>query len=617
MLRKILALLLLPFSLLFSLTPRIEEMPAEPTAYYEEEPVMNGQKKCDKIEGQNFTFYIERPDCENLNTVYASAFGMSEELGDNTKPFCDALSYCRENPGTKLVIEEGIYRFPESGKIVMDGLDTCLIDGAGAEFIFEKPGTFIGIRACNCLEINGLSIDVDRVSNPVDDVLRIRNANKRTHTLDFVFFEKEDVDENMIFSAITQCDPDTLTFGAKNSSKENYIYMNPDIIRKVEKTAPNVLTVTHDGAFDNFADGDTFILRHHVYDGTVFSVYGKTENLTFDGVKVYGSYGSGFAPSDLSSHYQIINSFIGVDPQDKTGAHASLGADAIHIANTAGFFNLENCDISGQGDDALNIHDGLGYVGSVNGNTVKIFCSAGRLNTGESLAFRDTGFNETGFSAVITGVTAGSGTEKTVTFDRDVSANVKAGYTAYNTCVESGYYVLRGNYMHESRARAMLLQSDNGLCENNRFYKIQGQAIKIVMDIIPSLWQEGTGVDNLIIRNNEFVACDYSGWGEQITVDTNIDGRTADTTVFSNIEITGNSFSDFDTKLMNVMNVNGLTVAENKIDASGKENFIKMNDYCENVVIDNEYTGKFADSAAIVRGNFRDFVKQNSSGKEC
>ena len=31
-----------------------------------------------------------------------------------------------------------------------------------------------------------------------------------------------------------------------------------------------------------------------------------------------------------------------------------------------------------------------------------------------------------------------------------------------------------------------------------------GQQIKIVMDIMPGLWYEGTGVNNLVIRNNEF-----------------------------------------------------------------------------------------------------------------
>ena len=37
-----------------------------------------------------------------------------------------------------------------------------------------------------------------------------------------------------------------------------------------------------------------------------------------------------------------------------------------------------------------------------------------------------------------------------------------------------------------------------------------GQQIKIVMDIMPGLWYEGTGVNNLVIRNNEFKLGCYS-----------------------------------------------------------------------------------------------------------
>ncbi|MBR4051245.1 MAG: hypothetical protein IKK09_12160 [Clostridia bacterium] len=54
----------------------------------------------------------------------------------------------------------------------------------------------------------------------------------------------------------------------------------------------------------------------------------------------------------------------------------SLTADAIHIVNTDGCFNISGCDISSMGDDAINVHDGLGYVSGVNGNTLTLIASA-------------------------------------------------------------------------------------------------------------------------------------------------------------------------------------------------------------------------------------------------
>lgn len=237
-------------------------------------------------------------------------------------------------------------------------------------------------------------------------------------------------------------------------------------------------------ALGRYADGDTFIMRHHVYDGCVFNICGETANLTFDGIKIYGSYGSGYGVGDLANHYQIINSVIGIDPGDKTGAHVSLGADGIHIAGSGGYFYLAGCDISAQGDDALNVHDGIGYVYEVDGNKIKMYSTQTRLNEGEALAFKDTHFNELGFSATITSFSNAddSSTGKVITFNKDVSAAIQPGCIAYSTVTDSGNYIIRDNYFHENRARALLLQSDNGLCENNVFYKVQGQAIKIVID---------------------------------------------------------------------------------------------------------------------------------------
>lgn len=617
MLAKILAVILLPLSFLFSMISKPVEPEPLPECKNETEPEVTDKQTFDRIEGDNNVFYIKRPDAENLNTVHTSDFGMTSDLADCTDAFNAAVDYCRNTPGTELVIDEGIYNFRESGRIILDRLDTCLISGENAKFIFCSTGTFFTMKNCRCTEIAGLTVDVDRAGNPVDDVFVVKNADKKNHRLDFVFFEKTDIDENMILSAVTQCDPETLTFGAKGSNKECYIYMNPDVIKKVEKTAANVLTVTHSGTFDSFDNGDTFILRHHVYDGCVFNI-DNSHDITFDGLKIYGSYGAGFGPAGLSSHFQIINTFIGVDPDDKTGAHVSLGADAIHICNTGGYFNLEGCDISGQGDDALNIHDGLGYVYEVDGCRIKMYASAARLEPGEKLAFKDGNFNETGFSAKIVSVDKAPecSTSKLIVFDEDVSDKVRNGYIAYNTLTNSGNYVIKDNYFHENRARALLLQSDNGLCEDNRFYKVQGQAIKIVMDIIPSLWQEGTGVNNLAVRNNVFDGCDYSRWGEQITINTNIDGHTADCFAFRNIDISGNTFRNFDTKIINAMNVNGLSFTENSIEASSAENRIYFGEHCANVSLGNDFSGPFAETAAIVKtSSLADFITLN--GKKC
>ena len=122
------------------------------------------------------------------------------------------------------------------------------------------------------------------------------------------------------------------------------------------------------------------------------------------------------------------------------------------------------------------------------------------------------------------------------------------------------------------------------------------QAIKVVMDIEPTLWQEGTGVDNLIIRNNTFEKCNYSDWGSVIEIGTNIAGKSAETAVFTNVEITSNTFTDIPSRLMRVNNINGLVFSSNTVD-TGKyfdkynmQGKIQMFKYCSNITYsDNDY----------------------------
>jgi hypothetical protein len=115
------------------------------------------------------------------------------------------------------------------------------------------------------------------------------------------------------------------------------------------------------------------------------------------------------------------------------------------------------------------------------------------------------------------------------------------------------------------------------------------QAIKVVMDIEPTLWQEGTGVDNLIIRNNTFEKCNYSDWGSTIEIGTNIAGKSAETAVFTNIEISSNKFTDISSTLLRADNINGFVFCNNMIDAgeffdkNSTQGRIQFENFCSNV----------------------------------
>lgn len=572
---------------IFNLKPTPITMPENLAA--ESEPTTDEMRTYDRVDGVNDSvFYIARPNEKNYKTVNASDFGVSTAADDNYSAFCKAIEYCKANPNITLKVDGGKYYFRTDKAIMLDGLKNVLIDADGAQFIFENPNYF-HIVNCNCIEIRGLGItwnlDVSRLAS----LVKIRNASKESQSFELEFTELNEVSADIPIMAFTKYDPETLTPGTRQDFKENYVYQFPGSIKTVEKTGHNVLKVTHDGSLDNYTDGEVYLLRHHVYGGNAFNVY-NTSNITFSGIKLYAVAGMGWLIENRSEHFQLLGCVIGLDPEHDDN-RISTTADGVHIANTNGKFRISGCDFSFMGDDDVNVHDNIATVtDKLDEKTVEIYTNANNFAAGDTAIFSSKGFDRLGFSAEVTSVEG-----KKLTFDKELPDYIVKDCIVSNGSIDSGNYVISGNYFHENRARGLLLQSNNGLCENNRFYKIMANPIKVIMDISSGLWLEGTGVNGLVIRNNSFVECNVVEWNAQISISTNIDGKSADSTLFYNITVENNSFDNFYGRLVDASNVSNLKICGNRVnnkDGSyeARRGRIIIRQSCSRVTIsNNEY----------------------------
>lgn len=572
---------------IFNLKPTPITMPENLAA--ESEPTTDEVRTYDRVDGVNDSvFYIARPNEKSCRSVNASDFGMSTAADDNYSAFCKAIEYCKANPNITLKVDGGKYYFRTDKAIMLDGLENVLIDADGAQFIFENPNYF-HIVNCNCIEIRGLGItwnlDVSRLAS----LVKIRNASKESHSFELEFTELNEVSADIPIMAFTKYDPEALTPGTRQDFKENYVYQFPGSIKTVEKTGHNVLKVTHDGSLDNYTDGEIYLLRHHVYGGNAFNVY-NTSNITFSGIKLYAVAGMGWLIENRSEHFQLLGCVIGLDPEHDDN-RISTTADGVHIANTNGKFRISGCDFSFMGDDDVNVHDNIATVtDKLDEKTVEIYTNANNFAAGDTAIFSSKGFDRLGFSAEVTSVEG-----KKLTFDKELPDYIVKDCIVSNGSIDSGNYVISGNYFHENRARGLLLQSNNGLCENNRFYKIMANPIKVIMDISSGLWLEGTGVNGLVIRNNSFVECNVVEWSAQISISTNIDGKSADSTLFYNITVENNSFDNFYGRLVDASNVSNLKICGNRVnnkDGSyeARRGRIIIRQSCSRVTIsNNEY----------------------------
>lgn len=570
---------------------KIEPTPVAPpeNLALENEPTTDEMHTYDRVDGVNDSvFYIARPNEKSCRSVNASDFGVSTAADDNYSAFCKAIEYCKANPNITLKVDGGKYYFRTDKSIMLDGLKNVLIDADGAQFIFENPNYF-HIVNCNCIEIRGLGItwnlDVSRLAS----LVKIRNASKESHSFELEFTELNEVSADIPIMAFTKYDSETLTPGTRQDFKENYVYQFPGSIKTVEKTGHNVLKVTHDGSLDNYTDGEVYLLRHHVYGGNAFNVY-NTSNITFSGIKLYAVAGMGWLIENRSEHFQLLGCVIGLDPEHDDN-RISTTADGVHIANTNGKFRISGCDFSFMGDDDVNVHDNIATVtDKLDEKTVEIYTNANNFAAGDTAIFSSKGFDRLGFSAEVTSVEG-----KKLTFDKELPDYIVKDCIVSNGSIDSGNYVISGNYFHENRARGLLLQSNNGLCENNRFYKTMANPIKVIMDISSGLWLEGTGVNGLVIRNNSFVECNVVEWSAQISISTNIDGKSADSTLFYNITVVNNSFDNFYGRLVDASNVSNLKICGNRVnnkDGSyeARRGRIIIRQSCSRVTIsNNEY----------------------------
>lgn len=572
---------------IFNLKPTPITMPENLAA--ESEPTTDEMRTYDRVDGVNDSvFYIARPNEKSCRSVNASDFGVSTAADDNYSAFCKAIEYCKANPNITLKVDGGKYYFRTDKSIMLDGLKNVLIDADGAQFIFENPNYF-HIVNCDCIEIRGLGItwnlDVSRLAS----LVKIRNASKESHSFELEFTELNEVSADIPIMAFTKYDPETLTPGTRQDFKENYVYQFPGSIKTVEKTGHNVLKVTHDGSLDNYTDGEVYLLRHHVYGGNAFNVY-NTSNITFSGIKLYAVAGMGWLIENRSEHFQLLGCVTGLDPEHDDN-RISTTADGVHIANTNGKFRISGCDFSFMGDDDVNVHDNIATVtDKLDEKTVEIYTNANNFAAGDTAIFSSKGFDRLGFSAEVTSVEG-----KKLTFDKELPDYIVKDCIVSNGSIDSGNYVISGNYFHENRARGLLLQSNNGLCENNRFYKTMANPIKVIMDISSGLWLEGTGVNGLVIRNNSFVECNVVEWSAQISISTNIDGKSADSTLFYNITVENNSFDNFYGRLVDASNVSNLNICGNRVNNKGgsyeaRRGRIIIRQSCSRVTIsNNEY----------------------------
>lgn len=562
-------------------------------------------RKYDRIAGYGGAQFEIALPTEPLRTVDAVAFGLRADSQDNSSALLEAFAYCRRNPGTKLNIPKNVYRFRREFPLTLDGAQDILIEGNGSEFTFSGGGGYIRFLGCDAVQLQNLYLDWDWEAKRLASLVGVISAAPDKGYVDLVFYELSEVEPGIEWYTMNQFDPVTLTPGLKGG-KEYWFFKEPLFyMDKVQKIAPNVLRVFHDGRLNQLQEGEVYLIRHKTY-----GIYGSAQpygsnavellgcsNISIRNVTIYSAPGMGFRAGEGTHHFQLYACKIGLRP-GAGDRRVSTTADAIHIADTGGFARIEKCDFSFMGDDCINIHDNIAVIASMVDSSSCVINEHMGCRVGDTLVVKRDDFADTGIELVVSHITEHGEGKRTLRFEKASSGDIGAGCILFNKKYNSSNYVIWDNNFHENRARGLLLQSGNGLVEGNRFYKTQGAAILVLVDVQPGLWAEGTGVENLLIRDNLFECCDVNDWTALISMKITLPSGKNCKSVFREIVFEKNTFVAYPRRCFYISSAEKIRIQENRFLNSLPDNDADtlsqsvLVEHSENVLIHNNSYGE-------------------------
>ncbi len=442
-----------------------------------------------------------------------------------------AIAKCRETKASKLIIPKGVYRIASGESIVFDGLSDFIFDGGGSTFLFNqiKGGAGIVIKNCTRTVFLNFNLDWDWKIDPLASVGRITATAP-----DSSFFE-------MHFETSAPLDP------------KRWVTMNPldEKLRapgtgkefsgftpiKIESIDPQTVRVWPSRPIAPTI-GQLYLLRHYTYEKHGIVMANNTQ-LSLRDMTIFSFPGIGFIVSGDQHHFELLRCRITYPDNERRSITTT--ADGFHVEQSQGFIKLDDCDFGYMGDDCINIHDnfhqGVRRVDAriiVATNIVPWRCP---YAAGDMIEIRNGDYSPTGFTGKLTEARADyKNNETTLVFDQELPSHVASDAILFNHRYNSHNCIIRNSYFHENRARAILCNTADWLIDGNRFFHNQYSALHLLADSNSS-WNEGFGAQNIIIRNNQFMAENPAGAhdGAVVYVSADINGRPSYYPLLENI----------------------------------------------------------------------------------
>lgn len=444
----------------------------------------------------------------------------------------------------------------------ISGNNTTIVSFFDAALGSENYSGVFAFDDCEDLTIENLCFDTSCPSNASGKII---SKDVTNNTINVELYDGNVMDGYQKIRAINSMDADgTPDYILATYKESDYEVIDKSTIRVWLPENCNI---------ENIPIDEQICFRHgfggykNLSNATI--TFRNCSNVTMKDINVYSSVGYMTVVFPRCHNFTFIR--FNVVPKKDSNHLMASNVDAIHLFGLTGTLMVFDCCFSGLGDDAVNIHSTAGHIkkienGLINIENKRFNCQVEKewCSKGDLINVYDASFLYKGSLIV------------------DEYEESHISYSNCNCQIEEGDFVANTAYfaktiisnceIKNSRARGLLLQTENIEIKNCRFYGISLSAILLSPDI--RSWQEMGPVKNVIIENCSFEKCaiESSNNGNSvISVKTSHDKNDINSNlIHDNINILNNTFIDCD-RLLSICSTDGIHIKGNKTIVHGEE----------------------------------------------
>jgi len=460
-------------------------------------------------------------ELETEQTVHVTDFGARPDDSDNDLPAVrKAVEMVRKAAvPTRIVFEPGRYIFDADvdndliaralkTSVALYKMQDVVLDGNGAEITIAKPRLgFVNVLACTNVIVKNFTVDWDPMPF-AQGFIRDVNTEQGTFT-----FEPEEgylsLDHpNWQLPPAQRIGPGRwgviLDRKVPGRLKDNAL--NVVMYEGWEKNTDGTysIAVKYRGVLKDMAPGDRYVQVDR--NGAGLVLMRKSRRVTCMNLTNYTSPGLDYGGGDCSE-VAILNCKVLLKP----GRWHTSNADALHFQRHRIGPWIEGCTFEGMTDDGANLYTLPATCMEVlSARRFRVSRQDGWQAGDRLIAFNPREGRRIAETTVVS-VEIDRETKTTILATSSDITGLETGddKTAdcfFNLDMNNSGFVIRNNTFRNIRRFGVLIQSRDGIVENNRFESTSSNAIMVRNSVD---WPEGFPTGNLIIRGNTFTGCGF------------------------------------------------------------------------------------------------------------